>query len=142
LKDNLPNLDEIRRAQIKSLNLASKKYRSSDKGQVAIENYNNSLKEAYYTNKEFREKRLQYSKQYTADGKQAAVRAKHRASKKYKITEAAYRASEAQVRARSEYQKSDKNKLAQAKYTASKKGKASIKRRQNKVYVEKKLARI
>lgn len=142
LKDDLPNLDEIRLAWIERQNLALKQYRSSEKGQVAMEKHKGSLKESYRTNEEFREKRLQYSKQYTADGKQAIARTKYRASEKYKSTEAAYKASGALTRTKSKYTKSDNNKAAQAKYAASEKGKASAKRRQDKYRAKKKLARI
>jgi hypothetical protein len=141
LKDDLPNLDEIHLARIERQNLASKKYRSSEKGQVAMEKYKDSLKETYRTDEEFREKRLQYSKQYTADGKQAIARTKYKASEKYKSTEAAYKASGALAESKSKYAKSDKNKAAQAKYAASEKGKISAKRRRDKYLAKKKLAR-
>ncbi|KAH8732902.1 hypothetical protein GQ44DRAFT_668474 [Phaeosphaeriaceae sp. PMI808] len=138
LKDDLPNLDELRLDRIERQNLASKKYRSSEKGQVTSEKYKDSLKEAYRTNEEFREGRLQYSKQYTADGKQAIARTKYKAYEKCKSTEAAYKASGGLAKAKSRYAKSDKNKAAQAKYAASEKGKASAKRKQAKYRAKKK----
>lgn len=141
LKDDLPNLDELRLCRIERQNLALEKYRSSEKGQATLEKHKDSLKEAYRTDEEFREERLQYSKQYTADGKQAIARAKYKASDKYKSTTAAYEASEGRVKAKSRYAKSDKNKAAQAKYAASEKGKASAQRRQAKHRAKKKQAK-
>ena len=137
LKDDLPNLDEIRLERIERQNLAVLKYRSTEKGQAAMARYNDSLKEAYRTNEEFREKRLLYSKQYTADGKQAIARTKYRASEKYESTRAAYKPTADLARAMSGYAKSDKNKAAQAKYAASEKGKAAEKRKQDKYRAKK-----
>jgi len=125
----LPNMDELRLAWKERQTLALQKYRSSEKGQDAFERYKDSLKEAYRTDDEFRDNRLQSSKQYTADGKQAIARTKYKASEKYKSTEAAYKASGALAKTKSTYAKSDKNKAAQAKYAASEKGKASAKKR-------------
>lgn len=132
LKDDLPNLDGLRLDRIESQSLASHKYRSSEKGQAALERYKDSLKEAYRTDHKFRDERLQYSKQYTADCKQAIARVKYRASEKYKSTEAAYKASGALAESKSRDATSDKNKAAQAKYAASEKCKASAKKRQAK----------
>ncbi|KAF1842651.1 uncharacterized protein K460DRAFT_417867 [Cucurbitaria berberidis CBS 394.84] len=132
LKDDLPNLDELRLDRIERQSLALHKYRSSETGQAALERYKDSLKEAYRTDEEFRDERLQYSKQFTSDGKQAIARANYRASEKYKSTEAAYKASGALAESKSRYATSDKNKAAQAKYAASEKGKASAKKRQAK----------
>ncbi|KAF2847646.1 hypothetical protein T440DRAFT_491853 [Plenodomus tracheiphilus IPT5] len=48
LRDDLPNLDELRLDRIERQSLmASHKYRSSEKGQAALERYKDSLKEAY-----------------------------------------------------------------------------------------------
>jgi hypothetical protein len=132
LKDDLPNLNEVLLDRIERDNLALQKYRSSEKGQAALERLNESLKEAYRTDEEFRKQRLQYSKQYTADGRQAIARAKYKKSEKYKSTEAAFKASGALAKTKSTYAKSDKNKAVQAKYAASEKGKASAKKRQAK----------
>ena len=132
LKDDLPNLDELRLDRIERQNLASQKYRSSEKGQAASERHKDSLKEACRTDEGFRDERLQYSRQYTADGKQAIAQAKYRVSEKCKSTEAAYKASGALAESKSKYATSDKNKAAQAKYAASEKGKASAKKRQAK----------
>lgn len=138
LEDDLPNLDELRLDRIERQNLASEKYRSTEKGQASMEKYKDSLKEAYRTDEEFREQRLQYSKQYTANGKQAVVRAKYKASDKHKSTEAAYKASGGLAKTKSRYARSDKNKAAQAKYAASEKGKAAAKRKQDKYRAKKK----
>ncbi|CAO2656665.1 Nn.00g054680.m01.CDS01 [Neocucurbitaria sp. VM-36] len=132
LEDEFPNLDELRLAWKERQKLASQKYRSSEKGQAALERHKDSLKEAYRTDEEFRDERLHYSKQYTADGKQAIARAKYKASEKYKSTEAAYKDSGALAKTKSRYATSDKNKAAQAKYAASEKGKASAKKKQAK----------
>jgi len=132
LKDDMPNLDEILLDRKERARLANQKFRSTEKGQAALDNYNNSLKTAYRTDEEFRNKRLQYSKQYTADGKAAIVKAKHKTTEKYKITEAAYKASGALAEAKSRYATSDKNKVAQAKYAATKNGKAAAQKKQDK----------
>lgn len=132
LEDDFPNLDELCLAWKERQKLASQKYRSSEKGQAASESYKDSLEEAYRTDAEFRDERLHYSKQYTADGKQAIARAKYKASEKYKSTEAAYKASGALAKTKLIYATLDKNKAAQAKYAASEKGKVSAKKRQAK----------
>jgi hypothetical protein len=138
LRDDLPNLDEIRRDRKERMKLALKKYRGSEKYRLAAVEYTDSLKEAYRTDEEFRENRLQYQRQYTADGKQAPVRKKHKTTEKYKIATAAYNATEGQVKARSEYRKSDMNKAAQKKYALSEKGKAASKRKSDKYRAKKK----
>ena len=139
LRDGFPNPDEIRLDRHERLSLASKKYRASEKGQNALAERNDFLKETYRTDEEFRDKRLAYQKQYTADGRQAAVRQKYKASEKGQMKEAEYRASEARAEYLADYRKSDKNKAAQKKYAESEKGKEAAKRKQAK-YREKKKA--
>jgi hypothetical protein len=105
LEDDLPNLDELRLAWKERAELATKKYRNSEKGQASLDKRKYELKEAYRTDEEFRESRLSYSKQYTASGKQAIARAKYKASAKGKSTDKAYRNSEATKAKKNESQR-------------------------------------
>ncbi|KAF1911597.1 hypothetical protein BDU57DRAFT_560331 [Ampelomyces quisqualis] len=55
LEDGLPNLDKLHLAWKERAELATKKYRISEKGQASLDKRKDELKEAYRTDEEFRE---------------------------------------------------------------------------------------
>lgn len=132
LDDDLPNLDELRLEWKERQTMRWQKHRSSDMGKAASKRYNNSRNEAYRTDEEYRERKIQYRKQYRADGRHVAPQAQYQASAKCKALKAAYRTTDTYKKYKSAYEKSDRGKASHKKYAASEKGKTSLRKNRAK----------